>query len=113
MNRILIVILSLFPAVYIILEVNRKKFPVRESFWWLVMSLLVIFLGCFPYLIDTVAGWFGVDYPPSLFFVCCFIFLLVRNFVVSKRVWELQKKVSDLAQYVTLLEGELEERDEK
>lgn len=73
------------------------------------MSILVIILGCYPYLIDSVATWFGVAYPPSLFFLGCLIFLLVRNFVVSKRVWELQKEVADLAQYVTLLEGESKE----
>ena len=113
MNRILIVALALLPALYITSEVLRKKFPVRESFWWLVMSVFVIVLGCYPYFIDSVAAWFGVAYPPSLFFVCCLIFLLVRNFTVSKKIWEIRKKLTDLAQEVTLLEGAVEERDRK
>ena len=112
MNRILIVVLALMPALHIIVEVRRKKFPVRESFWWLMLSLFVILIGCSPYFIDSVAELFGVAYPPSLFFVCCLIFLLVRNFTVSKRVWELQKKLLDLAQNVSALESEAEEREE-
>ena len=54
----------------------------------------------------------GVDYPPSLLFVLCIIFLLFINFKNSRRIAELQMKVVELGQELAIVKEKVN-RDEK
>ena len=54
----------------------------------------------------------GVDYPPSLLFVLCIIFLLFINFRNSRRIAELQMKVVELGQELAIVKEKVN-RDEK
>ena len=92
--------------IYIITEVRKKKFSIKESFWWLVASVVVLLLAIFPYSINWLAKIFGVEYPPSLFFVFCIIFLTFINFRNSKKLSEQQEKIIELAQQVSIIKDE-------
>lgn len=107
MKNIYFIIIALFLLVYVILEVRKKKFSIKESFWWVVASIVILILAIFPYSIDCVAEFLKVDYPPSLLFVICIIFLLFINFKSSKRIAEHQEKITELAQHIALLENEI------
>ncbi len=110
MKNIYFIILSLLIILYVIHEVRKKKFSIKESFWWIIASLIMLILAIFPYSIDKLALFLHISYPPSLLFVLCIIFLLFINFRNSKRIAEHQEKIIELAQYVALLEEELKER---
>ena len=75
MNRLYFIIIALLPMIYIIHDVRKKRFSIKESFWWMVASFLMLLLAMFPYSIDWLAKQFGVEYPPSLLFVLCIIYL--------------------------------------
>lgn len=90
---------------YIIIEIKKEKLSIKESFWWMTSSLVMLILAIFPYSIDWLADIFGVEYPPSLLFVLCIIFLLFINFRNSKRISEQQLKIIKLAQKLSLLEN--------
>ncbi len=104
MKTIYFIIIALLSIIYIISEVRKKKFSIKESFWWTIAAIVMLFLAIFPYSINKVAEFFGVYYPPSLFFVFCIIFLVFINFRNSKRISEQQEKITELAQRVALLE---------
>ena len=92
--------------IYIISEVRKKKFSIKESFWWFVASVVMLLLSIFPYSINWLAKIFGVEYPPSLLFVFCIIFLTFINFRNSKKIAEQQEKIIELAQQVSILKEE-------
>lgn len=112
MNRLYFIIIALLPIIYIIHEVRKKRFSIKESFWWMVASFLMLILAIFPYSIDFLANKFGVEYAPSLLFVFCIIFLILMIFRNSKRISEQQIKIIELAQQIAILKEEQnEERD--
>lgn len=113
MKNIYFVILALLAFAYIVTEVRKKKFSVKESFWWVMAALLILVLSIFPYSIDIVAKFFDIAYPPSLFFVVCILFLLFINFRNSKRIAEHQEKIIELAQHVAILENTVNEKEKK
>lgn len=113
MNNIYFIIIALFFLVYMIIEVRKGKLSIKESFWWVMCCLLMLFLSIFPYSINWVASVFSVDYPPSLLFVFCILFLLFKNFKNSKRISEHEMKIIDLAQEVSILRSELDEKGKK
>ena len=103
MKKIYFIIIAIICMVYIISEVRKKKFSIKESFWWFVASVVMLLLSIFPYSINWLAKIFGVEYPPSLLFVFCIIFLTFINFRNSKKIAEQQEKIIELAQQVSIL----------
>ncbi len=110
MKNIYFIVIALLFMVYMIIEIRKEKLSIKESFWWMMSSLLMLTLAIFPYSINWLANLFGIDYPPSLLFVICIVFLLFINFKNSKRIGEQQIKIIDLAQNVSLLKEKLERK---
>ena len=106
MNNIYFIIIVLILIFYMIHEIRKKRFSIKESFWWMMSSLIMLFLALFPYSIDWLANKFGIEYPPSLLFVLCIIFLVLMNFRNSKRISEQQMKITELAQNLAILKSE-------
>lgn len=106
MKKIYFIIIAIICMVYIINEVSKKKFSIKESFWWFIASILILFLALFPQTINWLAEIFGVEYPPTVFFVFCIIFLTFINFRNSKKIAEQQEKIIELAQQVSILKNE-------
>lgn len=103
MNNIYFIILSVLVILYVINIVRKKKFSIKESFWWIVASIMMLMLSIFPYSIDWIAQKIGVAYPPTLLLVACIVFLLFINFRDSKRISELQMKVVELGQELAIV----------
>lgn len=110
MKNIYFIIIAVFAFVYVISEVRKKKFSIRESFWWVIASIVMLFLAIFPYSIDTLAKIFQVAYGPSLLFVFCIVFLTFINFRNSKKIAEQQEKIVELAQQIALLKDKKEKK---
>ena len=111
MKNIYFIGLALIVMLYIIHEIRKGKFSIKESFWWVIASIIMLILAIFPYSIDHIAKFLNIDYPPSLLFVICIIFLLFINFKSSKKISEHQEKIIELAQHVALLESEISDRE--
>lgn len=110
MKNIYFIIGSLFCLIYVIHEVRKKKFSIKESFWWVVAAIIMLVLSIFPYSIDKIAKLLNIYYPPSLLFVMCIIFLLFINFRNSKKIAEQNEKIVELAQNLAIVKAEMEER---
>jgi hypothetical protein len=110
MKNIYFIILALIAFIYIIHEVRKKKFSIKESFWWVVAAIVMLFLAIFPYSIDYLAHIFNVAYGPSLLFVLCIVFLVFINFRNSKKIAEQQEKIIELAQELAIIKAEKNEK---
>lgn len=110
MKNIYFIIIAILSIIYILWEVRKNHFSIKESFWWTIASVIMLILAIFPYSINHIAKLFGVDYPPSLLFVFCIIFLVFINFKNSKRIVQHQERIIELEQNLTLLKGEVYEK---
>lgn len=104
MNNIYFIVISILCVIYVVTEVRKKKFSIKESFWWMFGAIIMLILSIFPYSINWLAKIFGISYPPSLLFIFCIIFLVFINFRNSKRIAEQQEKIVELAQHIAILE---------
>lgn len=96
MKNIYFIGLALIVMLYIIHEIRKGKFSIKESFWWVIASIIMLILAIFPYSIDHIAKFLNIDYPPSLLFVICIIFLLFINFKSSKKYQNIKKRLLNL-----------------
>lgn len=103
MKRIYFVIVAIIAIIYVIAEVRKGKFSIKESIYWFFASLIMLILAIFPYLLDNLARFLGIGYSPSLLFTICIIFLLFINFRNSRKIAEQEKKIIELGQNIALL----------
>ena len=111
MNRIYFIIISLIAVFYIVHDIRKKIFSIKESFWWMIAALIMLFLAIFPYSIDWLAQKFGISYPPSLLFLFCIIFLILMNFRNSKKISEQQMKIIELAQNLAIVKEDIRKKE--
>jgi hypothetical protein len=110
MKKIYFIILALIAFIYIIHEIRKRKFSIKESFWWVVAAIVMLLLAIFPYSINHLAEFLNIDYPPSLLFVLCIVFLVFINFRNSKKIAEQQEKIIELAQELAIIKAEKNEK---
>lgn len=103
MNNIYFIIIAITAIIYVINVVRKGRFSIEESIFWVFGSLIVLILSIFPKIIDKVALLIGIEYPPSLFFVLCILFLLFINFRNSQKIAVQEKKIIELAQQMALI----------
>lgn len=110
MKNIYFIVISIICMLYIVHEIRKKRFTIKESFWWIIGSIVMLILSIFPHIIDKIAKLIGIAYPPSLLFVLCDIFLIFMIFRNSKRITEQQEKIIELAQNVAILKEKVNEK---
>lgn len=105
MKNIYFIIISILILIYIVNSVKKSKLSIKESFWWVFGTIIVLLLSIFPHSIDFIAVRLNISYPPSLFFVFCILFLTYMIYRNSKRIAEQQTKLVELAQQVAILKS--------
>lgn len=110
MKNIYFIIIALFLLFYVIHVVKKGKLSIKESFWWVICSIVTLVLSIFPTSIDTIAKWFGVSYPPTLILVFSILFLLFMNFRSSAKISEQNEKIMELTQQLSILKNEFNRR---
>ncbi len=104
MRKIYFIIVAILAIVYVVTQVRKSKFSIKESIYWFIASIIILVLAIFPTILDNLAGFIGIGYPPSLFFVLCILFLLFINFRSSRKIAEQQEKIIELAQRLAILD---------
>lgn len=93
----------------VLTQTLSKKLPEKESIVWMFGCLVMIVLSIFPKSMDNIARFFGVDYPPSMFFLLAILFLVLLIFRLNTQVEMNKKKCDILARKVALIEKQMEE----
>ena len=106
MNNIPFIVIAVLVIIYILASIRREKLSVAASCGWFLFCIGMLFFAIFPYSIDWLSQLMGISYPPTLFLIICIIILFIGNFRDDKKVDQLEKKVTDLAQEINILKGE-------
>lgn len=105
MNNLVFIGMSVIVILYMIISIRKNKLSVTNSFVWIIFCLVLLLLSIWPKSLDGLAKFLGIEYPPALFLTIAVVILFIMNFAYSKRIEELQKKVIDLAQELSILKS--------
>ncbi|MFQ5585923.1 MAG: DUF2304 domain-containing protein [Thermodesulfobacteriota bacterium] len=100
---------NLLLLIAIIELIRRGMLKERYALLWLFSTVVILILSIWRRLIDKVALWFGIAYPPSLLFLVAFLFLLLILLHFSVVVSNLSERNKTLAQDLGLLRAKLDE----
>lgn len=99
-------LLGLSIAGIILFLIRRDHLHSRHALWWLWIAFMILILGIFPGIIDTFAGFLGINYPPTLIFILGIGMLLVKVLGVDIHQSELERRQRRLTQRIALIEEE-------
>ena len=98
-------IIGLIIALVIFLLIRRDILHIKRSFWWIGIAILVVIMGFFPVLIDTIGILLGVNYPPVLILTLGIGFILVKILSMDLERSQQERILRRLTQKIAMLEG--------
>jgi hypothetical protein len=104
--HILLIVVAGVSVGYIFWLLRQHQLRSKYALLWLGIGVVLVPLAVFPGVLNTVADWLGVAYPPAafLFLAVGFLFFVVVHF--SWELSRLERRVRTLAEEVALLRAE-------
>ena len=105
MYNIFFIIIAFLVIIYIFYSIRKNKLSIANSFIWILFCIILLILSIWPTSLDWLANIMGISYPPALFLAIVAVILFIMNFVQSKKIEDLHKKVIDLGQELSILKS--------
>jgi len=96
-------------AITIMILIRRDHLHVRYGLWWMGAAVVFAVLGLFPRIVDHVAVYLGIAYPPVLALILGLVALVLKILVMDIERSRNTIRMQRLVQRVALLEAELRE----
>lgn len=110
--QIISIAVSLVLLIVILRLIKLRHLRIQYSVLWLITGIVLLVLSIWRSLLEKMAEWVGIYYPPSLLFLLGFLFslaILLHFSVVVSRLSEMNKELAQRLGILTLRLEELEE----
>lgn len=91
-------------TVFVLKLLIKRKINERNTISWLTGVFIVLILASIPHLLDELASFIGIDYPPALLFLLSSLVLLYISLKQAVQLSVLDAKVRELAQKMAVQE---------
>lgn len=96
---------SAFTCVYIIRKIRRAQVRVMDMFFWVGTSALLVAMSIFPSIAIRFADAFQFESPANFVFLAVISLLLLRCFLMSVRLSQLEGRVQALVEELAVREA--------
>lgn len=103
--NIFLTVMAILVILYILISIRKNKLSPANSFIWIIFCIILLVLSIWPASLDWLAELLGISYPPALFLTIAIVILFIMNFVQSKKIEDLQKKLIDLGQELSIVKS--------
>ena len=98
---------------FILNLIKTKKLRIQYSLLWLLTAIMLLLLSLYKGLLDLVAKWLGIFYPPAVLFIVELFFFLLILLHFSIVITNLSNCNKELAQQLSILKWKFEELEKK
>lgn len=100
-------LLGLGLAIVILLLVRRDHLYLMHGLFWLLVAAAAALLGAWPGLIDRLAVFVGISYPPALVLLLANMLLLLKALHADMMNTRIERDVRRLNQRLAILEADI------
>ena len=97
-------LLGLGLAVAILLLLRRDHIYIMHGVFWITVAVLAALFGVWPGLIDRMAGWVGISYPPAALLLGAVLVLFVKALYADITQTQLERQLRRLNQRIALMD---------
>ncbi len=98
--RICLVALSIISLFYIIRKIRYSKMQIEYTLFWIVLSIIMILMAVFPQIVYWLAYMLGIMSPANMVYLFIIGILLVKVFMMTIEISNLENKLQALIQEV-------------
>ncbi len=98
-------LLGLGLALMILHLLRRDHIYIAHALFWIFIAGLAALLGLWPGLIDRVAGWVGISYPPAALLLGAAVVLFVKSLYADITLTRLERQLRRLNQRIALIDA--------
>ena len=96
--RILLFAGSVLMACYVLRCVRRSRIRTEDSLFWIIFSLLLLFLAIVPSAAEAAARWLGVISTVNLVYLVIIFVLIVKILLMDQKISRLEVRLTRLLQ---------------
>lgn len=110
--RVCLILVSIITMLYMMRKIKQSKLQIEYSVFWIIFSLVLIIISIFPQILIGLASLLGVASPANLVFVIFIFVLLLKIFMMTIELSQLENRVKELIQQIAISEKEKEHEQE-
>ena len=110
--RFMLILGSIGTCYFVLRKIQKNKFIIEDSLYWIVFSVILVIMGFFPGIMTWLAAVIGIESPTNLVYLLIIFALLIKLFMVSIRVSQVESKINKLTQEYAI-EHKLNQQKEK
>ena len=99
-------LLGLGLALLILHLLRRDHIYILQGLFWIVIAALAALLGLWHGLIDRIALWIGISYPPAALLLAAVVVLFVKSLYTDITNTRLERQLRRLNQRIALLDAQ-------
>ena len=111
--RLFLVIASVMSFYFVIKNIRKSKLLITDCVFWFFFALLMVILAIFPGIAIAFADLMGIQSPINLVYLIIIALLLLVVFKQTIRISELETKISNIVQEITIDNKDREDSGEK
>lgn len=100
--RILMILGAVFLMVFMIKKTRQAKVKIEYTVFWIIFSGILVLMGIFPQLFYWVSELLGFQAPINMIYLVIIFVLIVKLFLISVQISQLENKVDSLTQQVAI-----------
>lgn len=100
--RILTILGAVFLMVFMIKKIRQAKVKIEYTVFWIIFSGILVLMGIFPQLFYWVSELLGFQAPINMIYLVIIFVLIVKLFLISVQISQLENKVDSLTQQVAI-----------
>ena len=109
--RALLLIASIFTFLYIVRKLRKSQLQVMDTVFWIVLATILIVLSIFPQIAYWIANILGIQSPVNFIFLLIIFMLMIRNFLLTIKVSQLEDKLKSLVEELAIRENASRKKD--
>lgn len=113
--RVLILLASIVTLIYVLKKIRKAQLRIQDSLFWIFLALIFVVMGAFPQVVYMLTRIMGFQAPVNLVFLVIIFVLLLKVFLSSIKISQLENKLDTLVQEIAIGENlkQLEKHEEK
>lgn len=104
--RVLLFLVSVFTAVYISRKLRYSQIQIMDAVFWIGLSFLFVILSVFPRIAIFISKGIGIDSPANFVFLVIIFLLLIKCFLLSIKVSQMEDKLNNLVQEIAIRDNQ-------
>ena len=104
----------IFSIIFIIFILNlfrKNKVDEKYSILWLFFGAVILIISIFPGIIENIASWFGVYYPPTLMLLLAILIIGAYIVHITMVITKQNKMIIKLNQELAILKQKYDKEE--